>query len=391
MCPAEIFRTPTFPDSEGVLKMLQPRDEKDLLDIVARATQPFAIQSLNTKVALGRPVEAQPLSLAKFSGVQIYEPSELILEAGAATSLDEIESMLSQSNQQLAFDPPDYAGVFGTSRGSIGSLLLCNLSGPRRLTAGAARDHILGVAGVSGFGEPFKGGGRVVKNVTGYDMPRLMAGSFGTLAILTTVTFKVLPKPETETTLIILCTDYVDAGAIMRAAMQAPCDVSCASYLPGTGVLLRLEGIAASVADRKQRLKSILEREATEISDRGSSNQWQVIRDLKWLRSRDRIVWKISLPPTDGPALANALSAQGAHVVLDWSGGLVWAEMENFINVRTLIKSGQAQIFCASEDLRVTEDVFHPQQRDLAALSRRVKQSLDPRGLLNPNRMYGAF
>ncbi len=369
--------------------MLQPRDEKDLIDIVARATEPFSIQGLNTKAALGRPVEAQPLSLAKFSGVQIYEPSELILEAGTATSLDEIESMLSQSNQQLAFDPPDYASAFGTARGSIGSLLLCNLSGSRRLTAGAARDHILGVAGVSGLGEPFKGGGRVVKNVTGYDMPRLIAGSFGTLAAITTVTFKVLPKPETETTLIVPCTDYITAGQVMRAALQTPCDVSCAAYLPGTGVLLRLEGIAASVANRKQRLRANLLREASELSDRASSNQWQIMRDLKWLRGRDSIVWKISVPPTEGPELAEKLVAQGANVVLDWSGGLVWAEMETLVNVRALMKSGQAQIFRAPASVRATEPVFHPQPPDLVALSQRVKQSLDPKGLFNPRRMYG--
>jgi glycolate oxidase FAD binding subunit len=371
--------------------MLSPRDEKELAEIIARADQPFAIEGTGTKRGLGRPAEGQLLSLARFNGITMYEPSELVLEAGAATALDEIETQLHRNNQQLAFEPPDYSAVFGTSRGSIGSLLACNLSGPRRLTAGAARDHILGVSGVSGHGEKFKGGGRVVKNVTGYDMPRLLAGSFGTLAALTSVTFKVLPRPETEVTLIVPCTDFIDAGQVMRIAMQAPCDLSCAAFEPGTGVLLRVEGIAASVADRVRRLKVLIQRECREISGRTSQAQWHRIRDLKWLSKTSSIVWKMSVPPTDGPELAHTLGERGARVVLDWSGGLVWAEMDDFIDVRTLMKSGQAVLFRASDELRNGHDVFHPQAPDLSALSARVKLSLDPKGLFNPRRMYKEF
>jgi glycolate oxidase FAD binding subunit len=371
--------------------MLSPRDEKDLIEIVARADQPFAVEGTGTKRGLGRPAEGEVLSLAGFKGVTMYEPSELVLEAGAATPLDEIEILLQRNNQQLAFEPPDYSAVYGTSRGSIGSLLMCNLSGPRRLTAGAARDHILGVAGVSGHGENFKGGGRVVKNVTGYDMPRLLAGSFGTLAALTRVTFKVLPRPETEVTLIVPCTDFADAGQIMRLAMQAPCDVSCAAYLPKEGVMLRLEGIAASVTDRVQRLKILVQRECREISGSASQTQWRQLRDLGWLSQTTSTIWKISVPPTDGPELAEKLEALGARVILDWSGGLVWAEMDEFFNVRTLMKAGQAMLFRAPDQIRATEDVFHPQAADLSALSARVKKSLDHKGLFNPRRMYKAF
>jgi glycolate oxidase FAD binding subunit len=371
--------------------MFAPRDEKDLAEIIARADQPFQIEGRGTKRGLGRPAEGQVLSLAAFKGITMYEPSELVLEAGAATHLDEIDTLLQRNNQQLAFEPPDYSTVFGTARGSVGSLLTCNLSGPRRLTAGAARDHILGVAGVSGRGESFKGGGRVVKNVTGYDMPRLLAGSFGTLAALTSVTFKVLPKPETEVTLIVPCTEYVSSGNIMRQAMQAPCDVSCAAFEASTGVLLRVEGIAASVADRTERLKKLIGQEGIELAGAKSLLQWKRIRDLQWLSGPASVIWKISVPPTEGPELAQKLQAQGARTVLDWSGGLVWAEMDDFIDVRTLMKSGQALLFRAPDHIRATEDVFHPQAADLSALSSRVKQSLDPKGLLNPRRMYRDF
>jgi glycolate oxidase FAD binding subunit len=371
--------------------MLSPGDEKDLIEIIARADQPFAVEGMGTKRDLGRPAQGQVLSLAAFKGVTMYEPSELVLEAGAATPVDEIETLLHRNNQQLAFEPPDYSAVFDSSRGSIGSLLACNLSGPRRLTAGAARDHILGVAGVSGRGEHFKGGGRVVKNVTGYDMPRLLAGSFGTLAALTSVTFRVLPRPETEVTLIVPCTDFIDAGRVMRIAMQAPCDISCAAYLPREGVMLRLEGIAASVADRVQRMKILVQRECREISGSVSQRQWRIIRDLGWLSKTTSTIWKISVPPTDGPELAKELEARGSRVVMDWSGGLVWAEMDDFINVRALMKAGQALVFRAPDQVRATEDIFHPQAADLSALSARVKQSLDPKSLLNPQRMYRDF
>jgi glycolate oxidase FAD binding subunit len=259
------------------------------------------------------------------------------------------------------------------------------------LTAGAARDHILGVHGVSGFGEAFTGGGKVVKNVTGYDMPRLLAGSFGTLAAITSVVFKVLPKPETEATLIVPCADYSIAGQIMRAAMQAPCDVSCAAFDPNVGVLLRLEGIAASVTDRKSRLIRLINQDCHEAAGSASSAYWKSIRDLRWLIHGDSIVWKISVPPSDGPEVAQALISQGARVVLDWAGGLVWAEMPEMKNVRVLMKFGQAMVFRAPTEVRAHAEVFQPQPPELFALSRRLKNSLDPKGLFNPGRMYSEF
>jgi glycolate oxidase FAD binding subunit len=370
--------------------MLQPRDIKDLCEVLSASQSAFAVEGTGTKRGLGRPTEHLPkLSLAAFKGIHYYDAAELALEAGAATPLDEIEQLLAKHNQMLAFEPPDYGRLFGTARGSIGSALVCNLSGPRRLTAGAARDHILGIAGVSGSGEDFKGGGRVVKNVTGYDMPRLMAGSFGTLAALTSVTFKVLPKPEAEKTLVVPCSNVIEAGHIMRNAMQAPCDVSAAAFRHDLGVLLRLEGIAASVNERETRLRAVVNSPASLAEN--SSAAWRAVRDVDGLANVDDLIWKISVAPSEGPVLAQQLARRGAKTLLDWSGGLVWAAMPDLIDARALMTSGHAMLFRAGHEQRANTDVFHPLSTDVAALSERLKTSLDPKGILNPHRMHKAF
>jgi glycolate oxidase FAD binding subunit len=367
--------------------IITPKDEKELADAVASARGPFAVDGLGSKRGLGRPTtQEQTLSLAAFSGVNYYEPAELVIEAGAATPLDEIESLLDKNNQQLAFDPPDYSRLFGTARGSIGGVLACNLSGSRRLTAGAARDHILGVRGVSGRGEIFKAGGRVVKNVTGYDISKLMAGSFGTLAALTSVTFKVLPKPETETTLVCKVEDVHEAGEVMRAAMQSPHDVSCAAYNPGRGVMLRVEGIVASVKNRTQSLIKQLNRSPEHVDEGHSRDMWRGIRDATAFSGG--CIWRISVAPGEGPRLAEILSRElSASYVLDWSGGLIWLGADG-TDIRGMMDNGHAMLWRAPDDVRCRIDAFHPQPPALSALSARVKQAFDPRGLFNPGRMY---
>jgi glycolate oxidase FAD binding subunit len=370
--------------------MLTPRDQADLCELVSSVNGSLSISSFGSKSMLGRPMhDTQDVSLINLRGITLYEPAELVVEARVATPLSEVETLLAENNQQLAFEPPDYSRILGSNhRGSIASVLACNLSGPRRLTAGAARDHILGVEGVSGLGEPFKGGGRVVKNVTGYDMPRLLAGSFGTLAALSTVTFKVLPRPESELTIGIPGADLVEAGALMRLVMQAPLDVSCAAWTPLHGVLLRLEGIAASVAERRIRLALLVKRGMVTETDERSRRLWDAVRDLSEIDDGAPIIWKISVPPSDGPILAQALLVRGAKIIMDWSGGLVWAAMTEFFDVRTIMVQGQALLFKAPAEIRETHAVFHPQSPDLARLSARLKSSLDPQRRFNPGRMY---
>src|SRR6266581_6416874 len=257
---------------------LKPRTAKDVEDAVQWALSRGAALELigrGTKRAIGRPAQSDhTLDLSGVSGVILYEPEELVLSAQAGTPLDEIEALLAARGQHLAFEPIDYGPLLAgaLSRGTIGGVLAANLSGPRRIAAGAARDHFLGFEAVSGRGEAFKSGGRVVKNVTGYDVSKLIAGSWGTLAALTTVTIKTLPRPQTQATVVVSGLDDATAVRAMAAAMATSCDVSGAAHLPpavasriGLGVatgrsltLLRLEGVGPSVDHRRGTLSAAM-------------------------------------------------------------------------------------------------------------------------------------
>jgi glycolate oxidase FAD binding subunit len=380
--------------------MIQPADAKQLGETVAAATSPFAVESSGSKRGLGRAVDDLPvLSLAAFNRVTLYEPEELVLEAGSATPLGDIEALLAKSNQRLAFEPPNYARILrSNSRGTIGGMIACNLSGPRRIVAGAARDHILGVSGVNGRGEFFKAGGRVVKNVTGYDIAKLLTGSFGTLAALTSITMKVLPAPETEATLLARILDVDEAGRLMRAAMQSPFDVAGAACIPHVAMVLRLEGIAVSVKSRTESLIRHLNHSFDILDEVKSRAFWKGVRDIDHIAAgEDRAVWRISVAPSKGPGLAETLAREtGGNFSLDWAGGLIWLDVPATGDayaqkIRSLIGTGHATLFSAPEATRRSVDVFHPQPGALSDLTRRVKQAFDPRGLLNPYRMSKEF
>lgn len=375
------------------MRVCQPESEEELAALLRGADQAFAVEGRGSKRALGKPVAAaQTLSLAGFSGIRIYEPEELILEAGAATPLAEIQDVLAARNQHLAFEPLDYSRLLGSSSpGTIGGVLSCNLSGPRRLSAGAARDHVLRVQGVSGNGDAFQAGARVVKNVTGYDLPKLMAGAFGTLACLTSVTFKVLPRAETEETLVVPGDDTGRAVEMMSAAMGSACEVSCAAHVQGVGTALRLEGIAASVAYRRDRLWQVIGAKGTFLQERDSRALWARVRDADALpRDEDDVVWKLSVTPSDAPRVLDTIRPKAA--LLDWAGGLIWLTLPSSDDagatmVRNAITSGHATLMRAPESVRAAVEVFPPQPAALTALSMRVKQAFDARGILNPGRM----
>lgn len=377
--------------------VLRPQTEAELADIVASADTPFEIVGTGTKRTLGRPVQtARTLDLSELSELAIYEPEELILETGAGARLSEIEQLIDARGQQLAFEPPDLSRLLGSAHsGTIGGLIACNLSGPRRIKAGAARDHVLGIRGVSGRGEIFKAGARVVKNVTGYDVPKLMTGSYGTLAALTSIILKVLPKPETEETIVLAGLDDDQAVAAISLAMQSTCEVSAAAHVPGEATYLRLEGIAPSVAYRRDALAKRLERPVQILAAKSSQAKWQAIRDGEPLADQqDRIVWRLSVTPTDAPALVASLRSQiNLRYYLDWAGGLIWLDVPpsddgSALLIRGALSSGHATLIRAPDHVRATIEVFQPQAAALAALSARVKASFDPDHIFNPGRMY---
>ena len=396
-----------------------PADLAELRDAVAdalRAQEPVEIVGGASKRALGRPLQAPHLlDLSLLGGIRDYAPSELVLTAGAATPLAEIERALAECAQMLAFEPPDWRALLGGGgEPTLGGALACNLSGPRRIKAGAARDHFLGFRGVSGRGEAFKAGGKVVKNVTGYDLCKLMAGSYGTLAALEEVTVKVLPRPERVET--VLFSDIAPASAVrlMNAALGSPHEVSGASYLPAGiaglragRVALRIEGPAPSVAARRDSLLQEHRGAGTEevLGDPESAALWQAIGEVaSLLEPGERAVWRISVAPARGAELGEALArALGATWLLDWGGGLVWAAVPETgprsLNdagadaIRREIRghdgggTGHATLVKASAALRRAVAVFGPPPPALAALSRRVKEAFDPAHILNPGRM----
>ncbi|EHK54406.1 glycolate oxidase subunit GlcE [Allomesorhizobium alhagi] len=375
---------------------------------------PLEIVGHGSKRGIGRPLQTEhTLDLSNLSGVTLYEPAELVLSAKAGTPLAEIEALLTANNQQLAFEPMDYGPLLGgqQGRGTIGGVLAANLSGPRRLKAGAARDHILGVNAVSGRGEAFKSGGRVVKNVTGYDLSKLMAGSWGTLAVATDVIFKVLPAAETETTVAIRGLLDEEATAAMALAVGSSAEISSAAHLPegiagrvaggaiggDAATLLRIEGFGPSVAYRAAAVKDLLKAAGPidEISGEASKALWRDIRDCTpFADGAERPVWRVSMPPSEAHKMTLALRMQTpAEAFYDWQGGLVWLRMQADPEadlLRALVKKfggGHATLVRASPSRRASLPVFEPQPPTLAALSARLKSEFDPRGILNPGRM----
>jgi glycolate oxidase FAD binding subunit len=373
-----------------------------------------------SKRAIGRAAQWDlTLDLSALTGVTLYEPDELVLSAKAATPLADIEALVAAHDQQLAFEPMDYGPLLGlpAHQGTIGGMIACNLAGPRRVKAGAARDHFLGFSAVSGRGETFKSGGRVVKNVTGYDLPKLMAGSWGTLAVMTDVTIKVLPKPETEQTLALSGLDDARAVAAMNAALGSLGEVSAAAHLPaavaarlevsnllGASALtvLRLEGVAPSIRHRFDLLRDLLRPfgKANAIEAEASQALWRAIRDATPFAAASgnakKPLWRISVAPMQGAQLAARVAAHSeADVLYDWAGGLVWLQLAasddaGAAMVRPLVAAfgGHATLVRASPSIRAAVDVFQPPDPGVAMLSKRVKDGFDPKGVLNPGRIY---
>jgi glycolate oxidase FAD binding subunit len=394
-------------------QVLRPRSEDELVEAVANAIEsasPLELVGTGTKRGLGRPMQtARTLDVSAFSGISLYEPEELVITAGSGTKLADIEAALAAKGQMFAFEPPDLSRLLKSAdAGTIGGMLAANLSGPRRIKAGAVRDHVLGIAGVSGRGEAFKAGGRVVKNVTGYDLSKLMAGSFGTLAALTSLTFKVAPRPESEETLCFPDLDDHAAVRLMSLAMQSAAEVSGAAHVPAdlaqslgfdhAATLIRLEGIAPSIEARRDLLVSLTKPVAAAkiMAAERSKDLWVAVRDVHPLcdREDDRAVWKASVPPSDGAdTLERIQQSVAARGYYDWAGGLIWIDVPLTDDagakiVRAAVRDGHATLIRAPQSIRSHAEVFQPQEKALAALSQRVKGAFDPKGILNPGRMY---
>ncbi|RNJ49689.1 glycolate oxidase subunit GlcE [Methylocystis hirsuta] len=396
---------------------LEIRDEADAVDAICAAKAKgdcCAIVGGGSKSGLGRYApQAQALSTAALTGVTLYEPNELVLSARGGVPLSEIEALLDRHGQQLAFEPMDYGPLFGAEAGcaTIGGVISVNAAGPRRINAGAARDHLLGFRCVTGRGELVKSGGRVMKNVTGYDLSKLVCGSYGTLALLTELTLKVLPKPQTECTLLAIGADEAESLALLRRATATPCEPSSLAMLPAGAALaldadaaaIRLEGPAISVTARRDELVARLASGGLRfetLDEYDSKTLWRGLRDAAPVAAKVGQIWRISVAPSEGFTVVEHIRA-GAPVLAhfyDWAGGLIWLCLETAPDayaavVRSAVDAsgGHATLIRASEETRATVDIFHPQPAALAALTRRVKESFDPAHILERGRMRAEF
>lgn len=387
--------------------MLRPADEADLAEAVASAAaarRPLEITGGGTRRPLGRPVQAaDTLSTAGLSGIHLYEPGALTLVVGAGTPLAEIEDALSAEGQRLPFEPMDHRALLGT-RGTptVGGVVACGVSGPRRIQAGACRDAMLGLRYIDGGGRVIRNGGRVMKNVTGYDLVKLLCGSYGTLGVLSEVAFKVLPTPERRITVVLQGLDDAMAVAALSAAMATPFDVTGAAHLPAEAqgdarTLMRVEGLADQAAYRARALaERLVHFGAAEMREGPDADaDWVAVRDCTAFAGRPGAVWRLSVRPSAGPGVVAALAdVLEVAAIYDWSGGLVWLLVPEqgdagaaLIRAEVAARGGHATLVRASDATRTAVPVFQPEPGPLAAISAGLRARFDPHGVLNPGRM----
>jgi glycolate oxidase FAD binding subunit len=374
---------------------LSPNSEAELAAAVRAAEGPLLVQGNGTKAPMLRPVQAAAtLSTAGLTGITLYAPNELVMSAQAGTRLAEIEAVLAERGQQMIAEP---SHLFGEDQ-TIGGVVGANVSGPRRVSGGAMRDHVLGVRAVNGNGEILRFGGRVLKNVTGLDVGKLLTGSFGTLAVLTEITFKVLPVCEAVGTVLLRGLDAEQAVRVMAAGLGSPFSVSGAAYLPAERwTVLRVEDFAASVAYRTETLAAQLrEFGVAEILDTEASKAlWRDIRDARMLPAAPGL-WKISAPPSAGAKILRAVEAAGLAAFLDWGGGLIFCAgpadeaAHEAVCAAARAAGGVWWLLRAPEPLRAAVEVVPPEPPALAAIRRRVAQAFDPRGIFSPGRLRAA-
>ncbi|SLN56026.1 putative FAD-linked oxidoreductase [Pseudooctadecabacter jejudonensis] len=360
--------------------------EHDVAEAVKHATGALRIKGGGTR-DIGALVTGETLDVSGLRGISLYEPGALTLVAQAGTPVAEIEAALEAENQRLAFEPMDHRVLLGTDgTPTIGGVVAANVSGPRRIAVGACRDHMLGVRFVDGAGTIIKNGGRVMKNVTGYDLVKLLTGSYGTLGVLTEVSLKVLPRPETGATLVVHGLDVAAAVSAMSAALGSPFEVTGAAHADAT--YIRIEGFAASVSYRTKELSQLLTKfgEVEVLEGEAAGTLWDDLKNVTGLASLSGDIWRISVQPSAAPDMIAALP-EGANVQLDWGGGLIWACVPEGSDIRPLPVAGHATLVRASEPTRRAVPVFEPQDQVLTTLTRGLRARFDPRGILNPGLM----
>ena len=391
-----------------------PCDEAGVVTAIraaASAGEPILVQGRGTKLGMLRPVQAaRSLSTRNLSGITLYSPKELIVSARSGTTVGKLEATLLDGGQHLIAEPPDLSALLGPEKGSdqtIGGVVAANLSGPRRVAWGAMRDHVMGVRAVNGAGETIRSGGRVLKNVTGLDLCKLLTGSHGTLAVLTEITLKVLPAPEQTGSLFFCVQDAEEGVRLLSAGLCSPYGVSGAAYLPpesadripwlagqGAVAIIRIEDFARSVDYRLGRLMAELG--GNRLDDETSRAAWRAIRDVVPLRTEaGEAIWRVSVRPSNGPTALAAITLAGGRGFLDWGGGLLWAAgspaLHDVVRQAAIDGKGTWTVVRGPDGMRAAVDVLPPEPAPLQRITRRVKAAMDPHGVLNPGRMYAGL
>ncbi|MGH8142541.1 MAG: FAD-binding protein [Steroidobacteraceae bacterium] len=405
---------------QSTLRVTDAREAQQAITELLADGRPAEIIGRATRRPYGRPLQTDAiLDVSALEGITVYEPGELVLSARPGSPLSLIQTTLAEQCQQLAFEPPDFSRLWGVApgRGTLGGCLAVGLGGPRRPSAGAPRDHFLGVKGLNGFAQTFAAGGRVVKNVTGFDLPKLLAGSLGTLAVMTEVTVKVMPSPPCTKTLLLHGLDDAQAVALMGQALSSPAAVSGAAHFPaaitstlpalhaasGAVTALRLEGLERSIDARLEHLTQRLARDGSEctIFDESSSRRlWVDVADVAaFAGSSERPVWRVSTPASTAVGIARAIQeALDCRYFFDWGGALLWIELpaeplahEGLVRELSLRAGGtdaHATLVRAAEQVRARISPLPPLPASLAALTARVKAQFDPQRIFNRGRMY---
>ena len=407
-------------DQRRMESLLRPTDDTQVREAVAWAAsenKPMAVLGAGSKTALGRPANLDTtMDLCKLTGVLDYEPSELVLTARPGTSLAEIDACLREQNQELAFEPPDLAPLLGTAPNiaTLGGTIACNLSGPRRVRVGAARDHFLGMRAINGRAEAFKAGGKVVKNVTGYDLCKLIAGSYGTLALLTEVTVKVLPRAEKTRTVLLFGLEENSAISTLSDVMASVHEPTALAHLPANiaarssvdlvsnagcaATAVRVEGPTPSTIFRCEKLRGDFSKlgEVEELHGQRSATFWKEVANVTpFVTRRELTVWRIAVAPIEAAIVTASIGSKcNAEWYYDWAGGLIWlATPQSDVTSNNLVRDsvasagGQATLIRAEANVRTVTSVFEPLPAALYKLSARVKQSFDPKGIFNPGRL----
>ena len=370
----------------------KPANVDQLIDLIATASaegRKLELRGGGSKAAIGADRKAEIVDMRGFSGVIDYDPPELVLTVGAGTPLAEVQALVESKGQMLAFEP------FGHGGATMGGVVAAGIAGSGRLTAGSARDHLLGFTAVSGRAERFVGGGKVVKNVTGYDLPKLVAASWGRLVAVTELTLKVLPRPRVTSTMAIEGLDHHQGQAAMAAAMGSAAEVGAAAHLPASAdcpalTLFRISGFAPSVAARLAALPGIVgdHGKALALPEDQAGEHWTAIRDAAPLADAATL-WRINLPPTGGPGLIDRLAPQGARWLFDWAGGLVWLGFDGdsaLVRRAAEAAGGHAMLVRAPDAIRDTVPFQQPRSPGVMALEARVRRAFDPAGVFETGR-----